>query len=319
MVGFEQVGLRQLAGAAREWKGARFAPLYVAGVLAGAGLGLGLSFMLGGTETSEFRRTPVALEGAAPVISPPEFAEVGLPAQPATTPTWDAPNGLPAWLEVELQEALAPISPSAVLPAPVATEPAPAIADAAPVVPAAEPAAPPAPVLTAPQAAPQPAAPPAPAPEPEPAAPVAEAKPNFYIPQSVGGNSELEQRMLAATNAKRAEAGLAPYVYDAGLTQIARMRSQQMIDQGYFGHVDPYGYSMYWELLAHFGYSYAWAGENLAMNNFGLHESPERAVESLMRSPTHRDNILAGDFFRIGIGEVSSPDGRHFYTMIFLG
>ena len=76
---------------------------------------------------------------------------------------------------------------------------------------------------------------------------------------------------------------------------------------------------MYVELLAKFGYSYAWAGENLAINNFALAESPERAVASLMKSPTHRANILAGDFFRIGIGEVTAPDGRHFYVMIFLG
>jgi uncharacterized protein YkwD len=38
-----------------------------------------------------------------------------------------------------------------------------------------------------------------------------------------------------------------------------------------------------------------------------------------MNSPTHRANILANDFFRIGIGEVTDAKGRHFFTMIFLG
>ena len=76
---------------------------------------------------------------------------------------------------------------------------------------------------------------------------------------------------------------------------------------------------MYVELLAHFGYtSYAWAGENLALNNYGVGESPERAVAALMKSPTHKANILAGDFFRIGVGELTTADGRHFYAMIFL-
>jgi uncharacterized protein YkwD len=92
-----------------------------------------------------------------------------------------------------------------------------------------------------------------------------------------------------------------------------------MADQGYFGHVDPYGYSMYTELLQKFGYRYAWAGENLALNNYNVSESPERAIISLMKSPTHAANILGSAFSRIGIGEVTTADGRHIYAMIFLG
>jgi uncharacterized protein YkwD len=125
--------------------------------------------------------------------------------------------------------------------------------------------------------------------------------------------------LLDGINAQRAANGLAPYAYDASLTRVARTRSQQMADQGYFGHVDPYGYSMYTELLRRFGIGYAWAGENLALNNYGVGESPERAIISLMKSPTHAANILAGDFYRIGIGEVTTADGRHIYAMIFVG
>lgn len=132
--------------------------------------------------------------------------------------------------------------------------------------------------------------------------------------------TNLEQRLFNGINAERQAAGLAPYTYDSGLSIVARTRSQQMVDQGYFGHTDPYGYSMYVELLAYFGYtSYAWAGENLAMNNYSNSESPERALVSLMNSPSHRANILDTKFSRVGIGEVTHPDGRKFYTMIFLG
>ena len=131
--------------------------------------------------------------------------------------------------------------------------------------------------------------------------------------------TDLESRLLAGINAERAAAGLGPYTHVSGLATVARTRSQQMADQGYFGHRDPYGYSMYVELLSHFGYgSYAWAGENLAMNNYGDHESAERAIISLMNSPTHKANILAGEFSRVGIGVVHHPDGRKIYTMIFL-
>jgi len=76
---------------------------------------------------------------------------------------------------------------------------------------------------------------------------------------------------------------------------------------------------MYTELLAYFGYGYSWAGENLALNNYAASESPERALVSLMNSSTHRANLLATKFNRIGIGELTTADGRHFYAMIFLG
>ena len=143
---------------------------------------------------------------------------------------------------------------------------------------------------------------------------------DFYLPVvSDGAATDLEARLLGAINAERVAAGLEPYVLDAGLTRIGRIRARQLADQGYFGHTDPAGYLMYVELLSHFGYGYAWAGENLALNNFAVSESAERAVATLMQSPTHRANLLADDFNRIGIGEYSLPDGRHFYAMTFLG
>ena len=52
-------------------------------------------------------------------------------------------------------------------------------------------------------------------------------------------------QLLDGINVERSKAGLAPYTYDAGLTTIARTRVQQMADQNYFAHTDPYGYSMY--------------------------------------------------------------------------
>ncbi len=170
-------------------------------------------------------------------------------------------------------------------------------------------------------AAAAPAAPPAPAAPESAPAPTSASKPNFYVPSvSHGPATDLERRLFEAMNAERAKAGLPPLAYDAGLTVIARTRVRQMVDQGYFGHVDPYGYRMYVELLAHFGYTwYAWAGENLAMNNYAVSESPERAMVALMNSPSHRANILSTAYSRVGIGELSTADGRHFYAMIFLG
>jgi len=190
-------------------------------------------------------------------------------------------------------------------------EPAIAVPVAAPA--AVQPQPPAAPVVT--QRAIEPAAPAAPA---APAPPPSQTR--LFIPEiPAGPMTAPEQSLLDATNRERQKAGLPALALDAGLSRIARIRSEQMIEQNYFGHVDPTGLSMYTELLAHFGYGYAWAGENLALNNYSVDQAAERAMTALMNSPTHRANILADDYFRIGIGEISTPDGRHFFTMIFLG
>jgi len=294
MAVFEQERLRTLAGAAREWRGSRFLPLYAAGIIAGVGIGVGLTFVFDGQS-----------QAAAPVVTQP-------PAAAALT-FGDAPTMPFGWERGPLQ---IPDEVDVVIPLPDAV---PAATETAPIAPAVvdAPAAPVAqqPAASAPAAAPQ--SQPIEAPAPPPPAP--EPVSNFYVPSSVGGNAAAESRLLAGINAERAAAGLPAYVLDSGLTNIARIRSQQLIDQGYFAHIDPYGYKMYAELLRYFGYSFNWAGENLAMNNHGMDVSPEVALDGLMNSPTHRANVLAPDFYRIGVGEVTAPDGRNFYTMVFVG
>ena len=130
--------------------------------------------------------------------------------------------------------------------------------------------------------------------------PPATSVPNLYLPAPHEGlPTDLEARLLAGANAAREGAGLPPLRHDPDLTGIARIRSQQMADQGYFGHYDPDGYHVYVELLARFGHAYAWAGENLALNNYDPVESPERALAALMASAAHRENILFPGFERV--------------------
>jgi uncharacterized protein YkwD len=301
MAGFEGTHSAPLGEAVREWRLGKFAPLYAAGIL--AGLGIGLSIATWPADSPEVRaHIPAAAASGMPAImdEPPAFALPALPAymvNPATTVD----------LPLEWYPQMEP--PPVVVEAPVPVAAAPAAPAPAPVVPVAQ------------APAPQPVAPAAPAqaaPAPPPAPP---ARPNFYVPEVSGGPATtMELHLLELINAERAAAGMAPYTLDSGLTRIARTRSQQLIDQNYFAHRDPFGYSMYVELLKHFGYNYyAWAGENLAMNNWPVDTAANEAIKGLMASPTHRANILAGDFSRIGVGEISTADGRHFFTMIFLG
>ena len=277
----------------------RMLPLYVAGLAAALGAALGMSGGLEWSGGGSLRPSSAGVIGEAtlptgvtlPIVNGPievSFKGVTVPDLQALTAPIEA----------------VPAAPVPVVPvAPAASEPVVPVTTAAPIAPA------PAPAPTAAQPV-----------QVQPVVVASTAKPNFHLPDvSSGPATDLEQRLLSGINAERATAGLPAYALNAGLTKIARTRSQQLFDQDYFGHVDPFGYSMYVELLAHFGFRYAWAGENLALNNFALSESPERALVTLMKSPTHRANILANDFFKVGIGEVTAPDGRHFYAMIFIG
>ena len=324
MAGFEVSRTGSVLELARGWRISRYLPLYLAGIAAGAALGVGLTMQVNGGDTAVGDGSPL-VSNAAPVPET-EVRWAELPPINTHLDAGEIETDLPATVLNALygyaapSVEAAPISPAVAAPAaspnvaPIAPAANPVVV---PIVPAAPAAA--APVVPAPVAV-KPAAQPESAPAPvAPAAPV--AKSDFYVPAVQGGGaSSLEQRLLAGINSERAAAGLPALRYDAGLTKVARTRAQQMADQDYFGHVDPAGYSMYTALLKYFGYSsYAWAGENLAMNNAAAAEASERSLVSLMNSPTHRANILANDFFRVGIGEVTTADGRHIFAMIFLG
>ena len=313
MAGFEVSQTGSVSGIAREWRFSRYLPLYLAGVALGAALGVGLTMRMNGGDPAIGHGLPSARYAAPAPATEVRWAEL-----PPINTHLDA-GEIETDLSTEVLLALHGYSAPSVATAPAAPDPAPAVEPAGAVI---APAAPPAaaavaPVVpiaakpaTQPESAPAPAAPPAPV-----------AKSDFYVPTVQGGAlSNLEERLFAGMNSERAAAGLPALTFDAGLTKIARTRAQQMADQGYFSHVDPAGYSMYTALLKHFGYtSYAWAGENLAMNNAAAAEASERSLTSLMNSPTHRANILANDFFRVGVGEVTTADGRHIFAMIFLG
>jgi uncharacterized protein YkwD len=116
-----------------------------------------------------------------------------------------------------------------------------------------------------------------------------------------------EEQMLAFVNAEREKAGAPPLVMDEGLRRTARAHSSDMWQRQYFAHTDPDGHDPFDRMRAG-GAVFSTAGENLA-----LARSTERAMEGLMNSPGHRQNILDPDFRRVGIGVV---DGG-VYGMMF--
>lgn len=119
--------------------------------------------------------------------------------------------------------------------------------------------------------------------------------------------------MLALVNAERARAGLPPLAPDARLGELARLKSQDMIDNGYFGHQSP-TYGSPFDLLKQFGVTYKTAAENLAGN-----ATVAGAHQTLMASSGHRRNLLNPAFTRVGLGIVPGGPYGLMITQLFTG
>lgn len=95
------------------------------------------------------------------------------------------------------------------------------------------------------------------------------------------------------------------------LTAAAQAKANDMATKGYFAHVSPDGVdSWYW--FKQSGYTFLYAGENLAVD-FSDSVEVERAW---MNSPTHRANILNGYFTQIGIATAQGTYQGHQTTFV---
>ncbi|MGB9866824.1 MAG: CAP domain-containing protein [Bacillota bacterium] len=122
-----------------------------------------------------------------------------------------------------------------------------------------------------------------------------------------------ESAMLQLINKERQKAGLQPLSVDSRLVELARKKSQDMVDKGYFSHQSP-TYGSPFDMMRAAGVTYKVAGENIA----GA-PTVETAHTALMNSPGHRSNILNPGFTRVGIGIVDGgPYGKTF-TQMFIG
>jgi uncharacterized protein YkwD len=128
----------------------------------------------------------------------------------------------------------------------------------------------------------------------------------------------LEAAVVAGINAQRAAAGLPPLQLDPDLVMVARERSNDMAQRGYFSHVSPTG-ETFSSLMQSQGVSCSWCGENIAYNNFGYDQTVAVVLSAWMASPGHRDNVLRSTFSRVGVGVALGGSGVKYYTAVFAG
>jgi uncharacterized protein YkwD len=128
--------------------------------------------------------------------------------------------------------------------------------------------------------------------------------------------AELEASLLSEVNAVRARHHLIPLRRNTELDAVARSHSDDMARRGYLSHHSPEGTNPVDRIFGGGVAGFTLAAENLGKTNRG---DPNREiVQSWLRSPDHRRNLLSPPFNTTGIGIARSGDGSLVYTQIYI-
>ena len=138
------------------------------------------------------------------------------------------------------------------------------------------------------------------------------SKVSLHLPQILGYASQIPpSEIIRLTNNERASHGLAPVKYDAELSLAAAQKAGDMFARDYWAHVSPVG-TQPWFFVSQSGYSYRFAGENLARD----FSDPQSVVAAWMASSSHRDNLLNNRYQDIGVAVVDGRLQGHDTTLV---
>jgi uncharacterized protein YkwD len=136
------------------------------------------------------------------------------------------------------------------------------------------------------------------------AVPTANSAPTRAKARSI---TALNSQILREVNRVRAQHSLKPLSFCPQLAGAASSHSRSMAVEGYFAHESSDG-SAFWRRIQHYyssrGY-HLWAvGENLVWASPNL--TAKQAVQSWLKSPAHRANLLSSRWHQIGLSAVHS-------------
>lgn len=123
----------------------------------------------------------------------------------------------------------------------------------------------------------------------------------------------MENQVISLVNQARVNAGLQPFTTNWELSRVARYKSQDMANKGYFDHTSP-TYGSPFTMMQNFGIKFTAAGENIAMGQ----RTAQEVMNSWMNSPGHRSNILNPSFNQIGVGLAKNSNGTCYWTQQFI-
>ena len=123
----------------------------------------------------------------------------------------------------------------------------------------------------------------------------------------------IENQVVALVNQERVKRGIPRLANNWQLARVARFKSEDMRDSGYFSHTSPI-YGSPFNMIRSFWISFSAAGENIAKGQ----KTPKEVMNSWMGSSGHRGNILNWGFTQIGAGYATDYRGTAYWTQMFI-
>ena len=125
--------------------------------------------------------------------------------------------------------------------------------------------------------------------------------------------STIEDEVRRLVNVERAKYGLPALTYNWQVARVARIKSQDMINNRYFSHTSPV-YGSPFKMLEDYNLKFSSAAENIAMGQ----RTAQEVMTSWMNSPGHRANILSRNITQIGVGAAKASNGTLYFTQLFI-
>jgi uncharacterized YkwD family protein/spore coat assembly protein SafA len=122
-----------------------------------------------------------------------------------------------------------------------------------------------------------------------------------------------EDEVIRLVNVERSKKGLQALAKNWELSRVARYKSADMANKGYFSHTSP-TYGSPFKMMETFGIRFSSAGENIAYGQ----RTPQEVMNGWMNSPGHRSNILSPSYTQIGVGMAKNSSGVLYWTQMFI-
>jgi hypothetical protein len=121
--------------------------------------------------------------------------------------------------------------------------------------------------------------------------------PSLVVNSNADTGNILPSVLSQLTNHEREQLHLPDLKVSEALNKAAQEKADDMAAHQYFAHTSPDGKTP-WYWLKDVGYTYSYAGENLAIN----FTDAKDLTQAWMNSPTHRANITKTNYTQIGTG-----------------
>ena len=141
-------------------------------------------------------------------------------------------------------------------------------------------------------------------------------------PPGMSPLARVEDLVFEMTNQVRRARGLAPLIKDNELRQVARSYSNDMLVRRFFDHTTPDGVPFEARIRDQYRHGVYAMGENIwSASGYNPNQAQylaKQIMDSWMRSPGHRENLLSPDFTNLGVG-ISASYNNIRATQDFVG